>query len=389
MLSLINSFGLSRLLLPLGVMTWWSHWAKARDLQHHSLPAFYAELYLISILVLVIHEGGHAIAGRLLGMKLLSFIVGPFRWFLRYGKWKFKFHARGLLSFVGLTMVASNKVEKFRERKIIQVAAGPIANLISGVIAGGMVLAAPGHSWEAAWEILACFATISLLGCVFSLVPYRIKQSGYSDGAKIYQLLAGGLSADYQRALSVIYSSQVSPLRPREFDVETIQRAAAEIARGQDKVFLYACTYAYYLDRGDFYEASLALAKTESECDREGVKPPDEWHGLFIFGNAFLRGDAERARIWWERLESQNPPHLDEEYWTSRSALLWAENRLKEAREAWHKADAWARQLPRVGAGDAERNAVALLRKALDESLSTRTTAEPVQILSDPSATPA
>lgn len=370
-----------------GAITEWSHWARNRGLEDHTSLAIYAEIYLISILVLAIHEGGHAIVGELVGMKLLSFVIGPFQWFTRYGKWKFKFHARSLVSFVGFTLVASPKKDTFRERKIVQVAAGPIANLISGLIATTAVFTAPGRAWQQSWYILACFATISMLGCVLSLVPYRIRRCGYSDGAKIYQLLKKGLWADYQRVLSAIYSSQVSPLRPREYEIEIIQRAAAEIAQGQDEMFLHGCTYAYHLDRGDFHKASLALAKAESMCDNEGVKPSAEWHGLFIFGNAFLRRDAARARLWWERLESQNPPHLDEEYWTSRSALLWAENRLEEAKEAWHKADAWAQQLPRVGAGEAERNAVALLRKAPDEPR--EGFANELLSLNDPSTSPA
>lgn len=55
------------------------------------------------------------------------------------------------------------------------------------------------------------------------------------------------------------------------------------------------------------------------------------------------------------------------------------ENRLNEAREALQKADAWANQLPHVGAYEAERNAVVLLRKALDEASSSEV-AEPLPL---------
>ena len=352
-----------------GAITEWSHWARNRRLEDHSSLVIYVEIYLISMLVLAIHEGGHAIAGELVGMKLLRFVIGPFQWFTRYGKWKFKFHARSLVSFVGFTLVASPQKDNFRERKIVEVAAGPIANLISGLIASIAAFTAPGRPWEQSWNIFAYFATISLLGCVFSLVPYRINQSGYSDGAKIYQLLKRGLWADYHCALAGVYSSQVSPLRPREYDIDTLQRAAGQIAHGQNELSLHLFAYSYHLDRGEFREADRALNRAESIYETLALTIPAEWHGPFVFGNAFLRRDAARARLWWERLESQNPPYLNKEYSTCRSALLWAENRLEEAREAWHEAAAWTSQLPRFGIYEAERNVVALLYKEIDESM--------------------
>jgi hypothetical protein len=54
------------------------------------------------------------------------------------------------------------------------------------------------------------------------------------------------------------------------------------------------------------------------------------------------------------------------------SALLWVEGRQDEAEEAWRKGDKWARQLPDSGFAEAERNAVLLLRRAMDESEASR-----------------
>jgi hypothetical protein len=351
----------------LALIIWWSHWGRSRGLPDEYHPVFYFELFLISLLALAIHEAGHAITGRILEMKLLGFVVGPLQWQSHYGKWKFKFHTRGLLSFIGLTRAAPVTLSNFRERKILQVAAGPIANLLSGLAATGAAFISQGRPWERFWYLLACFATISLVASASSLIPHRIQKAGYSDGAKIYQLLSGGLWADYHRALAITLSSMVSPLRPREYDVDTMRRAAGSIAHGQDQLLMLLCAYSYYFDRGDLTEALEALDRAEAFLEAEGLKIPAEWHGPFIFGNALLRRDAARTRLWWERLESQKPPHFDEEYWTCRSAVLWMENHIKEAREALKKADAWANQLPHVGIYEAERNSIVLLRKALDE----------------------
>ena len=69
-------------------------------------------------------------------------------------------------------------------------------------------------------------------------------------------------------------------------------------------------------------------------------------------------------------MQRQNKRNGAESRRTSLAALLWSENRLKEADEAWKKGEAWARSLPDSGYAEAERSAARLLRKALDESAS-------------------
>jgi hypothetical protein len=73
-------------------------------------------------------------------------------------------------------------------------------------------------------------------------------------------------------------------------------------------------------------------------------------------------------------MEAKNPTRLPGDYWLARSALLWSENHLQEAEEAWQKGFALAQQLPKAGAYEFDRDRYALLRKALDESLSANQT---------------
>ena len=54
------------------------------------------------------------------------------------------------------------------------------------------------------------------------------------------------------------------------------------------------------------------------------------------------------------------------DYWLAQSALFWIEGRLKEAEEAWQKADAAAQKLPQFGSYEFDRMRCALLRKELD-----------------------
>ena len=73
-------------------------------------------------------------------------------------------------------------------------------------------------------------------------------------------------------------------------------------------------------------------------------------------------------------MEAKIPTRFNGDYWVARSALLWSENHLKEAEEAWQKGYALAQQLPKAGAYEFDRDRYALLRKALDESLSANQT---------------
>ena len=65
--------------------------------------------------------------------------------------------------------------------------------------------------------------------------------------------------------------------------------------------------------------------------------------------------------------------------WKVRASLLWIEGNIGEAREAWRKADSWARQMPAAGAYDRERDEVAFLGAALDASETAQP--EPVAVL--------
>jgi hypothetical protein len=342
--------------------------AKSIDLPW-DLPSYFAlQIVLAIVLVMVIHEAGHTLAGMSLGMKLITFAVGPFQWWRGNGKWKFLFHPGRLL--IGQTLVVPTRIDDFRRRKLLQVAAGPAASGAAAGMALLVLLLSPGRPWEREWPVIAVFANISALVGLLNLVPFAIG-GGYSDGAKLYQLWRGGLWANYHRTLAIACSIQVTRLRPRDYDIVTIEQAAGTIARGRDELFMHLCAYGYYLENGRFDEAAASIAKAESLCEQSAIEPAPEWYSVFVFAIAFLRRDAAVAGRWWERLEA-NKSCRPEENWSSRSALLLSEGQLDEAEEAWHKAMDWASQLPASGYAEAQGNCLRLLRQALDESASRR-----------------
>ena len=342
-------------------------WARAHGLPRNYPPFYAVQLLLAILLVLAVHEVGHAVAGMLVRMKLVGLVVGPFYWSYAHGKMRFVFRRAGLVAFGGQTMVAPTTMENFRNRKALQVAGGPIASLLVGAVAVVAILGARGRPWASEWVVLAVFADITTLVGLLNLVPFGNK-SMYSDGAKLYQILNGGLWARYHRALGMISSIAVTALRPRDYDIATLEEAAGKIARGRDEAFVRLCAYSFYVDSGRTDEAIAAVAKAEAICREQSIEAPVEWCAAFVLANGLLRHDRAAARMWWDRMEARKGFHFSENLWAARGALAVSEGRFDEAADALAKAETRARALPATGAGDPERGSARLLRLALEEA---------------------
>lgn len=354
-------------LAVLGIGGLWSQWGEAHDLSPDLPSYFYLRFIFVVALVIALHESGHLLAALALRMKIIHVAIGPLEWSNSFGKKKIRMQA-GFRSWLrGQTLVAPKDIQGFRKRKILQVAAGPFLSIVTGLMATAFVMMSVGSAWQDSWLILSRFATISLALGVFNLVPFKIG-SGYSDGAKLLQLLSSGLWCRYHLLLGMTYASTVTSIRARDFDIDTIQQAAGSVARGHDELFMHLCAYAYFLDRGELSSAESALITATKFCQESSVVVPTDWLSVFVFGHAFVRRDPAAARKWWQEYERQKGIQFAEEGWTSYSALLWIEGRRDEAEEAWQKADQWARGLSDSGYSEGERNAVLLLRRAMDES---------------------
>ena len=107
-------------------------------------PRPHGRLFLalvLGFLVTLVHELGHASIGLALQMRLRAFMAGPFEWRIREGKWTFKFNLAGLLTDAGATGVVPSTANQPRWHPLAMIAAGPAANLYTGLIAIGFAWA--------------------------------------------------------------------------------------------------------------------------------------------------------------------------------------------------------------------------------------------------------
>lgn len=348
-------------------MSWWWRWARMRGLpaEEASFSSKLMVLLVAQLAMVAIHEFGHAAVGRALGMRLRGFIVGPLQWHIRDGQWSFRFVLTGFLTPGGATTVVPGRPGQSMWREVAMVAAGSCAGLLTGALALWAVFTSPRSRQEEIWLPLAVFATLSVVVSVVNLIPFRTK-SFYSDGARIWQVLGRGPWADLHRAFSDAAATTVTPLRPRDFDIEAIHRAAKAITVGQQALLLRLLASSYYLDRGRLEEAGQALQDAEAVFQHSVPDIPAELCTAFIFGKAYVQRDGAGTRVWWDRMEAKKPMRHDADYWLARSAFCWSEHRLEEAWDSWEKGNALVKELPRVGVYESDREHFALLRQELE-----------------------
>lgn len=348
-------------------MSLWDRWGKA-----HGLSPVYGHLGLVEVfaallIVTALHEAGHALTGMALGMRLRAFIVGPFQWRIRDGRWKFQFLPAKFLSAGGATgLVPTNPRQSIR-REIGMIAAGPLVNLVTGLIVLWAGMNAVGRPYERYWDFLAMISSLSLVAFAVNLIPMR-PEALYSDGARIYQLLRGGPWADMHRAMSTVQSTLVTSLRPRDYDIDAIQRAEISFTQGHQALLLRLIASSYFLDQGMLHQASEAVAEAERIHGESALDLPAELCMAFVYRTAFLRRDAVSARQWWAQMEAKKPAHKGVDYWLAQSALFWIEGRIEEAREAWSKGNLLAQKLPAAGDYEFDRYRCSLLRDCIESA---------------------
>ena len=251
--------------------------------------------------------------------------------------------------------------------QICMIAAGPVVNLLTGAAAMYAALNSKGQPYEQYWGILAYFSTISLIAFASNLIPMQ-SGAAYSDGGRIYQLLKGGPLADLYRIFNLVGATLVTPLRPRDYDIDAIQRAEISFTQGMQAFLLRLFASSYFLDHRMFPQAADAVADAERIQQESALDIPAELCLSLVYRVAFLRRDAAGARKWWERMEAKKLSHFGVDYWLAQSALFWSEGRLQDAREAWNKGNALAQKLPAAGDDEFDRYRCSLLHDCIQST---------------------
>jgi len=185
---------------------WWMEWLRNNDLSAPDFITGTLMLALIGLLIVFLHESGHTLVGLFFGMKLRAFIVGPFQWRIRDGKWEFHFEPKQILATSGATGVVPTTPDFPRSSQLCMLAAGVLSNTATGIVA--LCLSLSGVAPMQLRGDLVLFGVFSVVLAAMNLVPFRVADS-YSDGAQIYQLFSKGPWGDFHRVIGLAGASLV------------------------------------------------------------------------------------------------------------------------------------------------------------------------------------
>jgi hypothetical protein len=347
---------------------WWLRWLREKDiLLTHSDAYLTLVSVLLTAIIVTLHELGHAAVGLILGMKLRAFIVGPFQWRIRDGKWTFQLQLSQILMGGGATGIVPAVVDFPRWAYVCMLFGGILVNAGTGIAALWLAFGSDPDSLAQVGGFLALLGAWSLIAAAVNLIPFRT-QNNYSDGAQIYQLLANNVWADLHRAFGVAGSSLVTRVRPRDYDIQAITRASRGILYGPRGLILHLLAYSHFFDKGDFATAGEELEQAALIYSKSASNIPGELLTVFVFGTAYIWRNPESTRAWWKRMEAKKPVRVNVDYWLAASALHWMEGAILDARASLEKANSLALQLPQAGAYDFQRHSCTLLRHALNEA---------------------
>ncbi len=258
-------------------------------------------------------------------------------------------------------------MEEYRWRQLVLYAAGPAASGALAAFGFLITLNLPGTPWASDWLVCSYVATFSLLGFVVNLIPMQ-PEGLYSDGAKIYQLLAGGAAAKIDEAFASVSSSLVGSLRPRDWNADLLAAAAGQCA-GERAVLLRLFAVKAHFDAGRAEQAEMALKEAESfylASAGATTKPLQQIvHESLTFYNAVIRRNAADARAWWNRTTWPRAGAWTSDALRSYAALLWLEGQPAEAQHAWAKGYAIAEKCPKAGTYDYDRDCFVRLRESM------------------------
>ncbi len=247
-------------------------------------------------LAVLLHELGHAAAGRAAGMRPLMFAAGPVRVTHTPLGWQWSRHSlrHGLLGFVSMLPDPSRP---FAPQLRALAAGGPAASLACAVLAGVAAM-----SWDGAlrFHALAFMATSSLV-LVMTAVPMRVAGME-TDGAQLLDLARGGHGTQVKAIVMGLTAQSLSGVRPRDLDAHLVSQGVA-LADGNEtldpamRAFPLLLAALHADDAGDTDERDARMARVANLVSDvpAGIRAQ---FALELAWHSAMRGDVDAAVAW-------------------------------------------------------------------------------------------
>ncbi len=284
------------------------------------IPALYAAI--------AVHELGHLVAGKLVGLDTGGIAVGGFVFMKSGNNWTFRFDRH--IWTGGFFKPLTRSADFHPSRYAWMIAAGPLA---SAALAAVCVWAFV-HSGNGPWKCLGTLFWCALLTLMLTMLPFS---SGLnkSDGAQILGLLRDPERARSWMALLSFQTEEVRGLRPREWDAQLFERLLAIDAKGRE--FPYCQLMAFYRRVDEGCEPA-ALQHLENALARSLGSGKLFRHVLYLeaaSASARIRKRPDQARIWRDRsCKLRRPRSLH----AVQAEIAMCEGRYLDAAQDWEAA---------------------------------------------------
>jgi hypothetical protein len=252
------------------------------------------------VLAVVIHEGGHLLAGWFIGFEFSSVQIGPFSLNIEYGLLKVRM--RKQMPAAGYAGMQIAGVRRLRHRLLIFIAGGPVANLLSflGCALFFVFLQRPfnGRLASAAFQ----FGAISLVLGLTNFLPFTTASGMSTDGKLILIILRGGVEARRWLCAFASGSQLLKGVRPRNLNRNWLKMACSTRS---ETIYDFSGNWLSYMaanDRKDVPVAAFHLERSIELIDLLG-KPTQQVVALeaAVF-TAWFRHDVELAQKWLRQI---------------------------------------------------------------------------------------
>lgn len=202
---------------------------------------------------IVLHEGGHLLAALLMDFEIMALAVGPFRFVRLNESWEFRFTPRSFFS--GSVSAVPRKFAGWRARMLAVVVAGPIATLLTGLTAAGLLLS---HlSVTLPNTFLSAVAQLSVFIFVLGLLPNSGRAKVRNDARLLLVL-----TSDSKEALEILLYHQLTRLelagtRPKDYPESLMRELSQQQGRPDLMLFSAHKIVLWALDRGQTATADL------------------------------------------------------------------------------------------------------------------------------------
>lgn len=264
------------------------------------LLAFFVPIFII---VIGVHELGHAIAGVLVKFDFRTYVVGPFLWNKETSGWKFKWN-NNINTAGGLVICLPTSSTNINKKFAWYAAGGPLASLILAIVAlaSAYTLHVGSSSFTNLKFLLAMMGILSFIIMVTTALPYNAGGLA-SDGARLISMLQGGDKAKFEGLILKLLASATSGIRPKLMSLEDLEEAKilGDKLNAPFRIYIPGFYHQVAFDKNEVEVAEKHLLEHIAFIDE---MPAGINSGVWIdatFFYAFAKKDLEKANEYWSK----------------------------------------------------------------------------------------